>query len=169
MMNRIGNNEYFSLPPLNGHEGAGVVTEAEMDYFAQRDAFVKQEDELAFDSKCRAKSSEKEKLVDDILQNARREDESIIYNREREREGYHGQKHSSYPGDRFLSNVKVINKTKVFKNISKMPKGAHLHIHFNSGLSPAVLLDIASGMDGMFIQKLGVFLSEACHTLPLSR
>ncbi|RFU72059.1 adenosine amp deaminase, partial [Trichoderma arundinaceum] len=147
MMNRIGNNEYFSLPPLNGHEGAGMVTEAEIDYFAQRDAFVKQEEELAFDSKCRAKSSEKEKLVDRILHNARREDESIIYNREREREDYHGQKHPSYPGDHFLSNVKLINKTKAFKIISKMPKGAHLHIHFNSCLSPAVLLDIAKGMD----------------------
>lgn len=32
-----------------------------------------------------------------------------------------------------------------------MPKGAHLHIHFNACLAPEILLGIAKTMDRMFI------------------
>ncbi|PHH67735.1 hypothetical protein CDD83_6445 [Cordyceps sp. RAO-2017] len=32
-----------------------------------------------------------------------------------------------------------------------LPKGAHLHIHYNACLPPRVLLGIAAGMDRMFV------------------
>jgi adenosine deaminase CECR1 len=47
----------------------------------------------------------------------------------------------------FLSNVDLINKTELLKVVKKMPKGAHLHYHFNSCLRPEFLLEQARGRD----------------------
>ncbi|KAH8745809.1 hypothetical protein F5883DRAFT_702165 [Diaporthe sp. PMI_573] len=65
--------------------------------------------------------------------------------------GYGDQLHSRVPADHFLSNVDLIPHTDVFQVARRMPKGAHLHIHFNACLLPNVLLDIANTMDRMFI------------------
>ena len=58
---------------------------------------------------------------------------------------------SRHPGDQFLYNQPLIEETKVFRVAKRMPKGAHLHIHFNACLLPNVLIDIAKDMDRMFI------------------
>lgn len=50
--------------------------------------------------------------------------------------------------------IKIIAKTELYKLAYKAPKGAHLHIHFNSCLGPNVLLDIAAEAavkDNMYI------------------
>lgn len=40
--------------------------------------------------------------------------------------------------------MQIIARTKLYELAYKAPKGAHLHIHFNSCLGPNVLLDIAA-------------------------
>ncbi|KAK4124510.1 Metallo-dependent hydrolase [Parathielavia appendiculata] len=59
--------------------------------------------------------------------------------------------HDYFYGDHFLSNVGLIEKTCLFKLCQAMPKGAHLHIHFNANLAPNFLLDIAKEMPNMYI------------------
>ena len=46
-------------------------------------------------------------------------------------------------GGRFLANKPRIERSKIFEIARRMPKGAHLHIHFNSELPPDVLLPLA--------------------------
>ena len=55
-------------------------------------------------------------------------------------------------GDRFLVNKSRIDKSDTFKIAKQMPKGAHLHIHFNSELPPEVLLPRARDLPTMFIR-----------------
>jgi len=74
-----------------------------------------------------------------------------IYEQAPPRKGYGGQLHPRFFGDHFLSNASLIEDTTLYKIIRAMPKGAHLHIHFNANLLPGVLIDIAKGMDRMFI------------------
>ncbi|QYT05237.1 Adenosine deaminase-related growth factor [Trichoderma simmonsii] len=111
------------------------------------------EQELSFDARCRSRASELEMDVDAIIRKIREKDDREIYATEPKRRGYHGQMHERFAGDHFLSNVDLINKTKLFEIASKMPKGAHLHIHFNACLPPNVLLGIANGMDRMFVSS----------------
>lgn len=62
-----------------------------------------------------------------------------------------GQAHPRFYGDHFLHNVKIIEQTNLFKLCHEMPKGAHLHIHFNANCHPSFLLGIAKDMEHMYI------------------
>ena len=64
-------------------------------------------------------------------------------------------------GGHFLSNLKRINKSKIFRIAQEMPKGCHQHLHFNSEIPPEKLFPHAREPkmeDTMFIRS----------TLPLS-
>ncbi|KAL7811595.1 Metallo-dependent hydrolase [Trichoderma gracile] len=120
------------------------------DYEEWRNEVVLREEELSFDARCRSRATPQELRVDGIIRKMRRRDDAF-FARQPPRKGYRGQLHARFAGDHFLGNVDLINKTALFQIASKMPKGAHLHIHFNACLPPRVLLDIAKGMDRMFI------------------
>lgn len=120
------------------------------DYEKLRAKVVSREDELSFDARYRSRASDIERRVDEIIQIVRKEDETL-FSGQVPRKGHHGQLHPRFAGDHFLSNVDLIGETGLFKIASMMPKGAHLHNHFNACLPPHVLLDIAKGMDRMFI------------------
>ncbi|KAM0454872.1 hypothetical protein ACHAPV_008245 [Trichoderma viride] len=136
--------------PLNSNALDSVTNEA--DYKTLRAKVVSREDELSFDARFRSQADDMEKLVDEIIRNVREEDEKY-FSKQAPRKGYHGQQHPRFAGDHFLSNVDLIGKTGLFKIASMLPKGAHLHNHFNACLPPHVLLDIAKGMDRMFIMS----------------
>lgn len=121
------------------------------EYTAQRNLLVGREDALAFDFKCNRNALDVERRAAQTVGKARDEDVDKFYARGGRRKGYHGQEHPLFYGDHFLSNVDVIEKTKLFGIAQDMPKGAHLHIHFNSNLKPEVLLNIAKEMDQMYI------------------
>ncbi|TKA80758.1 hypothetical protein B0A55_02690 [Friedmanniomyces simplex] len=64
-------------------------------------------------------------------------------------------------GGRFLANKPRIDQSKMFKIAQRVPKGCHLHIHFNSELPPEVLLPHArsSGMqETMYVRTTGPLL-----------
>lgn len=56
-------------------------------------------------------------------------------------------------GEHFLGNCDLINQTKLIKVARKMPKGAHLHIHFNSCLPAKFLLRQARDVAAMYIRS----------------
>ena len=119
-------------------------------YFAARQEVTGQEATLDFDALCRQRASTKEKTVDAILAKIQEADNAIVYDAGL-REGFRGQMHKRFAGDHFLSNVDLIEQTSLLDVASHMPKGAHLHIHFNACLPPQVLINIAKDMKRMFI------------------
>lgn len=121
------------------------------EYEKEREELRRREGALGFEHALTSSASAKEKRVNEILQGLRRDDDQEVYAAEPEREGYGGQLHPRFAGDHFLSNKALIDKSKIFRVAKKAPKGAHLHIHFNSCLQPHVLLDIAAGMPQMYI------------------
>ncbi|KAG6112931.1 hypothetical protein E4U13_004072 [Claviceps humidiphila] len=129
--------------PTNAMDPAG--------YFAARQIIVEDEKNLDFASRCRARASPSEKRVDAIVRGLRRQDQEQVYDAATPRQGPGNQKHKRSAGDHFLSNIDLIHRTALYDIASHMPKGGHLHIHYNACLPPRVLLDIAKGMDRMFI------------------
>ncbi|KAF5024085.1 hypothetical protein F66182_3829 [Fusarium sp. NRRL 66182] len=121
------------------------------DYFKLRQKIVSYEKALDFDHACRIHSTPEEQRADAIIQKLRHDDEENIYAKAMPRAGYGGQQHPRFPGDHFLTNKELIDQTALFKVAQRMPKGGHLHIHFNACLAPQVLLNIAKDMDRMFI------------------
>ncbi|KAG6034542.1 hypothetical protein E4U41_006502 [Claviceps citrina] len=120
-------------------------------YFAYRKTVMEQEKNLDFDSRCRARASPLEKRVDAIVRALRRQDQERVYDAAASRQGHAGQKHRRFAGDHFLSNVDLVDQTALFDIASHMPKGGHLHVHYNACLPPSFLLDIAKTMDRMFV------------------
>lgn len=125
--------------------------DTEEDYHSARERVLKLEKTLDFDHRCRANSTPEERIAEGIVQRLKDQDNAGIYGQAPARNGYGGQEHPRFAGDHFLSNLPLINETALFNVARHMPKGAHLHIHFNACLMPQVLLDIAKGMDRMFI------------------
>ena len=56
-------------------------------------------------------------------------------------------------GQHFLGNVDLINQTDLMRVAKKLPKGAHLHIHFNSCLPANFLIGEARNIDAMYIRS----------------
>jgi len=121
------------------------------DYFAQRGEILSREATIGFDYRCTVLASDLEVAANKIVQDIKARDKQAVYDAAEPRRGCGGQLHPRFPGDHFLSNRELIGETCLFDVARRMPKGAHLHIHFNACLLPHVLLDIAKDMDRMFI------------------
>ncbi|KAK3945520.1 hypothetical protein QBC46DRAFT_403195 [Diplogelasinospora grovesii] len=144
---------------------------------ARADA-MRREGALAFDHSCKTRAhSSKEKganeiLANEILQALKQHDNTHVYGRAPVRKSESGQEHKRFLGDHFLSNADLIESTALFKVARAMPKGAHLHIHFNANLLPNVLLDIAKGQKHMYIWSSTSLMPEsdtASNKVTLSR
>ncbi|KAI0437603.1 hypothetical protein F4803DRAFT_538021 [Xylaria telfairii] len=55
------------------------------------------------------------------------------------------------PSQHFLHVRDILQETRLFQVARMIPKGAHLHLHFNSTLLPGVLLGYAKKMPNMYI------------------
>ncbi|KAK3316287.1 hypothetical protein B0H66DRAFT_604586 [Apodospora peruviana] len=122
-------------------------------YQDARKQVQEREGTLNFDFMCRSRAPDHEKRADEILQLVKQKDIRDVYGPAEPRMGYGGQEHPRFFGDHFLSNADLIEQTELFKISRKMPKGAHLHIHFNANLLPNVLVDIAKDMPHMYIMS----------------
>lgn len=121
------------------------------DYEKQRAEIVAREGALSWDFICGRDASSVERKANRILQAMRKLDDENVYAKAPSRRGYRGQEHPRFMGDHFLYNVDLINETMLYRVARRMPKGAHLHIHFNANLLPGFLIDIAKRMERMFI------------------
>lgn len=139
------------MPRREQHMNGDATPTSAQAYFAARGGLIELERTMGFEHKCRYSATDLEHRVDEILQRLRRVDDETVYAGASPRCDERGQVHRRFAGDHFLSNVELIEQTALFRVASRMPKGAHLHIHFNACLPPAVLLGIAKTMDRMFI------------------
>lgn len=85
------------------------------------------------------KAKTREAEANGMIMRMRREDE-VIY-----------EKNQISPSGRFLDLRDLLADMRLFHVARMIPKGAHLHIHFNSTLLPGVLLGYAKDMVNMYI------------------
>lgn len=140
--------------------GSPLIYEVDGDYEQDRNEMMRRGDSLAFDYRLTCEASREERDANERLEIVKWNDQIIFYDSATPREGFGGQKHPRFPGDHFLSNADLLEQTALFKIAREMPKGAHLHIHFNACLLPHVLLDIAETMDSMYISSNLPLISE---------
>ncbi|KAI2628731.1 Metallo-dependent hydrolase [Hypoxylon sp. NC1633] len=79
--------------------------------------------------------------------------EKLLHDLQDDEQQYYPKSGQHFAEDHFSRNVHIINKTRLLKAARDMPKGSHLHIHFNSTLLPEFLLDIAKEMSNMYISS----------------
>lgn len=103
---------------------------------------------LAFDAEVTANSSNIERQAALILRKIKAYDWKITYGPLRDSKSGHRRQ-----GEHFLGNVDLINKTELMKVAKRMPKGAHLHVHFNACLPARFLIQQARDIDAMYIRS----------------
>lgn len=103
--------------------------------FQFQDNIADRIDESALPEQARAK----EAYANGVIARMRAEDEAVFINE------------SLSPGQNFLDVRHLFKDTRLFQVAGMVPKGAHLHIHFNSTLRPGVLLGYAKEMANMYI------------------
>lgn len=139
---------------INEELGAKLASYAQeklKTYDSVRRQGTRYEGSLGFDFVCTESAKELEVEANKVLQRLKKNDIARFYEPAPKKRGYRGQEHPRFYGDHFLSNADIIEQTQLFALCRAMPKGAHLHIHFNANLLPSVLLGIAKDMDRMFI------------------
>lgn len=123
-------------------------------YAQNREQLLADERKAAWDWKARCSASPVEVEAGRILLKIReheRNDESLYGNIAGEAVPH---VHTRDMGGRFLVNRERIEKSKLFEIAKEMPKGAHLHIHFNTALPPGRLLMYARNVPKtMFIRS----------------
>ncbi|KAI1102065.1 Metallo-dependent hydrolase [Jackrogersella minutella] len=103
--------------------------------------------QLSFQDHMRKHASPEEQAANDVLLKQRQTDDEQLF-----------RSTGRLAEDHFSRNLPIIENTQLLKSARHMPKGAHLHVHFNSTLLPKFLLDIAKEMPNMYI-------SNATHQL----
>ena len=124
--------------------------ESSEEYDAALRSLQSAEKAAAFDHEVVATASKIEKLAVELVRKI------ILYDFEKAKEitsDGSGKTVQKPPGDHFLGNVDHINKTELMKIARRMPKGAHLHIHFNSCLPAKFLIRQARNIDAMYIRS----------------
>ncbi|TFY65706.1 hypothetical protein EVG20_g5389 [Dentipellis fragilis] len=107
------------------------------DHYVARAALMQEDRRLRRENKRLANLNEKEKLADKIVRAIRAEEDKSVW----------GVKHENivhpFPGMEFLTAKQLIETTKLFKILSKMPKGALLHAHLDATVNVRHLLKLA--------------------------
>jgi adenosine deaminase CECR1 len=119
-------------------------------YKESRQNAIRIEASMGFEFAYEERATAAEKKANKILQRIKEHDLKV-YEDAGKRTDSLGQLHPRFYGDHFLSNVELIEKTRLFRLCQAMPKGAHLHIHFNANLHPSFLLGVAAKMNRMYI------------------
>jgi hypothetical protein len=167
-----------SGPDASSSEDAPVFSKAALQALEDIDEITARNCSLAFDHEMRMQATAAERMasarIDIIKQTARRRgpdgkpdmqdatyghsDQARVFDDCAAIKGRE-QRHPRFQGDHFLTNANLITHGKgvecqnhLFRIARRMPKAAHLHIHFNSCLLPKVLLGLAEEQDHMFIR-----------------
>ncbi|KAH8668073.1 hypothetical protein BGZ60DRAFT_528410 [Tricladium varicosporioides] len=125
--------------------------ENENAYEAARTRLIAAERSRAFDAKILSRASEIENEAAALVRKIKAYDYDNTYGPSCDHEGNPTGKRTQ--GEHFLGNVDLINSTELMKVARRMPKGAHLHIHFNSCLPASFLIRQARDIDAMYIRS----------------
>ncbi|KAH8809299.1 hypothetical protein F5884DRAFT_822343 [Xylogone sp. PMI_703] len=134
----------------------GIVGDLEFEdvatYEKARNDLQRAEKALAFDAHVKkARDVDMEEKAARLVKKIRAYDRGDIYGQPVDLHGNPTGKRTE--GMHFLGNVDLINQTKLFKVAKRMPKGAHLHIHFNSCLPAEFLIQQARDVETMYIRS----------------
>ena len=153
--------------PLPSRDQAFAVLESHLQVIPNKTQYNHYRDELTegefegggWDATARKTASDKELKAAHITRTIR----------EHERDNLFGNKASeAIPGPetldmggQFLTNKERIEKkSRVYKIAHRMPKGAHLHLHFNAEIPPERLIVKARDMPNMFIRSTQPILTQ---------
>lgn len=139
------------MKAMDGHHKFQTANE----YEEQRSSLLAEEKAESFDGQAILTASEQERRANDIVIELREKDAELFYNSGRDIAGQ-----IMTPEFHFVGNASNIESTELFKIAQRMPKGAHLHCHFNSCLPPRFLLQQAKNNDHMYIKSNLALTSE---------
>jgi adenosine deaminase CECR1 len=125
--------------------------DSEEGYFKALEALQLKEKERAFDHELAIRSSNVEKEAAALLKKVKLYDWDHTYGPTHDEHGKPTGRRTQ--GRHFLGSVDHINQTELMKVARRMPKGAHLHIHFNSCLPAKFLIQQARDIDAMYIRS----------------
>ncbi|KAG8861949.1 hypothetical protein FRB96_002392 [Tulasnella sp. 330] len=133
-------------------------------YQAQRDALIAQDRALRFDhqSKHTDPLGAKDLLAkaDATIRQIRREENESVWSKETE------DVPNIYPGMKFLTAKKTIEKTKLFQAVKRLPKGALLHAHMDAMCDARFLLKEALKHDQMHVRTSTVISADSLINTP---
>ncbi|EIW74707.1 Metallo-dependent hydrolase [Coniophora puteana RWD-64-598 SS2] len=106
-------------------------------YNEKRSSLISQDRALRVDHVRAANHTALEKKADEVIRRIRDVEAKTVW----------GVKHdgvpNAFPGMEFLTGKQIVLKTKLFQLLSKMPKGAVLHAHFDLATNCRIILDNA--------------------------
>ncbi|RPB02991.1 Metallo-dependent hydrolase [Choiromyces venosus 120613-1] len=114
------------------------------DYEQSREKLLAQDRGVAFDTQAIARATKLERSADKVVKRIREQERADL---SLSTPGGRG------PSDHFLGNLERINRSLLMKISKQMPKGAHLHCHFNTCLHPSFLIRQAREIKSMFIRS----------------
>ncbi|KAI9458273.1 hypothetical protein F5148DRAFT_330562 [Russula earlei] len=120
------------------------------DYLSRRAALILEDRSLRRENKLLQSLTEKEAAADRIVRYIRAEEAVSVWGVEIPH---------LFPGMEFLTSKSIIDNTKIFKIISKMPKGALLHIHLEATVDKKYLLKLA-------LREPSLHVRTACVVTP---
>lgn len=124
-------------------------------YNAERASVLAAERAEGFDGRARETASELEYKANEIVVAIRQRDAELVHGGGLDMLGK-----VMNPDKHFIGNASNITNTSLFKIAQQMPKGAHLHCHFNSCLPPQFLLRHAKNNTHMYIKSDLALTSE---------
>jgi adenosine deaminase CECR1 len=159
-MDGIPNHPAHQPSPAEAFTRAiGSISEAQKDYERRRKELLEREAETAWDRLARSSASDLERTAGKI----------IWLIREHERDNLFGNiaseaipgRDTRDMGGQFLSNKdRVMKDSRLYKIAVEMPKGCHLHLHFNAELAPEILIEEARKQKNMFIRSTQPILKD---------
>lgn len=136
----------------------GVDYELIYRYRNHRTRLIEKDSGLNWDKSARKSASDEEKHAANIVRSARKHDyEELFKNTPSEKRPAPG---TYEMGGQFLTNIPVIEVSKIYEMARRMPKGALLHLHFNQQLPVKDLLNKCKDMVTMFIRSTEALLKE---------
>ena len=132
---------------------------AQVDYDARKSGLLDSESRVAWDATARATASAAEMRAQTIAFKIR-EDERVSLFGNVATEAIPGSDTRDM-GGQFLTNKERILKSKIFYMAEKMPKGCHLHLHFNAELhTPDDFIEKAQENPNMYVRSTRPILTE---------
>jgi adenosine deaminase CECR1 len=124
---------------------------SQADYRERRALLVDDEESSAWYQRAKQNASSTELEAAKIVWKIREDERGSLYG-DKASEAVPGP-HTRDMGGQFLTNIKRIERSKIFYIAKNMPKGAHLHLHFNAELHPKRSVERAREQETMFVRS----------------
>ncbi|TFK76212.1 adenosine deaminase-like growth [Pluteus cervinus] len=129
-------------------------------YKAQRASLIEQ-DYLLRRDRLPSEVSDLESEADAVIRRIRTEEAESIWS------ASHESIPHPFPGMEFLTGKSIIVKTRLFKILSKMPKGGLLHAHLDATVNASYLWSLALAQPAIYVSTSSVLVKETLSsTLP---